>query len=117
LYQHSDVFVLPTLSDGFAITQLEAMAYGLPLIVTPNCGRVVEDGVTGFIVPPRDSATLADAIMRFVLNPNLGAAMSARCLERAKAFSVESYGRKLADILERSKSRRTSKEIAERVWN
>jgi len=40
-YLVADAFVLPTLSDGFAITQLEAMAHGLPVIVTPNCGAVV----------------------------------------------------------------------------
>jgi len=43
-YRKADVFVLPTLSDGFAITQLEAMAYGLPVITTPHCGKVVTEG-------------------------------------------------------------------------
>jgi glycosyltransferase involved in cell wall biosynthesis len=55
-YRRSDVFVLPTLSDGFALTQLEAVAHGLPVITTPNCCRVVEDDKTGSIIPARERA-------------------------------------------------------------
>jgi glycosyltransferase involved in cell wall biosynthesis len=61
-YGRADAFVLPTLSDGFAITQLEAMAHGLPVIATPHCGQVVKDGETGLIVPVRDVNALAQAI-------------------------------------------------------
>ena len=60
-YRQAHLFVLPTLSDGFAVTQLEAMAHGLPVITTPNCGDVVHEGMDGFIVPVRDSQALADA--------------------------------------------------------
>jgi len=70
-YRQSDVFVLPTLSDGFAITQLEAMSYGLPVVATPCCGSVVSDGVDGFIVPPRDANTLAKTIQRYSTEPGL----------------------------------------------
>jgi len=38
-YRQSDVFVLPTISDGFALTQLEAMAHGLPVIATPIAAK------------------------------------------------------------------------------
>jgi glycosyltransferase involved in cell wall biosynthesis len=98
-YRQADVFVLPTLSDGFALTQLEALAHGLPVIVTPNCGRVVENGKTGFIVPPRDPQALADAILRFLRNPSLAAEMRPRCLELVRAFSVEAYGQHLVEII------------------
>jgi glycosyltransferase involved in cell wall biosynthesis len=118
LYQQSDIFVLPTLSDGFAITQLEAMAHGLPVIVTPNCGRVVEDGVSGFIIPPRNAAALAEAIMRFVLNPGLRAEASAACRDRARVFSVEAYSRKLARIIqERLNIGSGAEEILDRMLN
>ncbi len=101
LYERSDVFVLPTLSDGFAITQLEALAHGLPVIVTPNCGRVVEDGVTGFIVPPRDSFALAQALKKFVTQPALLNEMAPQCVEASKKYSLAAYGRSLAEILQR----------------
>jgi glycosyltransferase involved in cell wall biosynthesis len=99
-YGQSDVFVLPTLSDGFAITQLEALVHGLPVITTPNCGRVVEDGITGFIVPPRDSQKLAEAILRFVRNRDLIRQMRPHCLEAVKAYSIKSYGERLKKLIE-----------------
>jgi glycosyltransferase involved in cell wall biosynthesis len=101
LYNDCDIFVFPTLSDGFGLTQLEALAHGLPVIATPNCGRVVEDGWTGFIVPPRDPRALADAILRFVRKPTLAREMSPNCLKAAIAFSVGRYGDRLLEIISR----------------
>ncbi|MFM7135372.1 MAG: glycosyltransferase family 4 protein [Planctomycetota bacterium] len=75
IYRESDVFVLPTISDGFAITQLEAMAAGLPVIATASCGRVVTEGRDGFIVPPRDGRALAAAIARLDADRALLASM------------------------------------------
>jgi glycosyltransferase involved in cell wall biosynthesis len=100
IYQSHDVFVLPTLSDGFAITQIEAMAYGLPVVATPNCGLVVKEGSTGHIVPPRNAEALADAIADFIRHPSLVAQMSAQCLEAVKDYSVETYGRALQNIIQ-----------------
>jgi glycosyltransferase involved in cell wall biosynthesis len=99
-YRQSDVFVLPTLSDGFALTQLEALAHGVPVIATPNCGRVVEDGKTGFIVPARDPQALAEAVMRFVRNRNLAESLRRDCLETVKQFSVATLGARLVDLFQ-----------------
>ena len=99
-YQQSDVFVLPTLSDGFALTQLEALANGLPVIATPNCGRVVEEGKTGFTVPARDAHALADAILKFASDRNLSVSMAPACREAAAVYSVETYGRRLIKIIQ-----------------
>jgi glycosyltransferase involved in cell wall biosynthesis len=84
------VFVLPTLSDGFAITQLEAMAHGLPVVTTPNCGRVVTDGVDGFIVPARDSRALADALVRLDSDRSLLREMSRNALQTVKRYDLPS---------------------------
>jgi glycosyltransferase involved in cell wall biosynthesis len=100
-YRLADVFVLPTLSDGFALTQLEALAHGLPVVATPNCGRVVADGKTGFVVPARDAQALAEAILRFVRTPGLAREMRGPCREAVKAYSVDAYGRRLVEIMER----------------
>jgi hypothetical protein len=106
LYDSATAFVLPTVSDGFAITQLAAFAHGLPVIVTPNCGKVVADGVTGFVVPPRDPVALAGAISRFIDDPDLPAKMSPRCLEAVQAFSIDTYGHRLAEIIDKHMQRR-----------
>jgi glycosyltransferase involved in cell wall biosynthesis len=93
-YRRADVFVLPTLSDGFAITQLEAMAHGLPVIATPNCGDVVTHGVDGFIIPIRDSVALAGAVGRY-RNPNMLAAHRSAAVNKAAGFSIENLSRRL----------------------
>ena len=63
----SDIFVLPSLEDGFARTVTEALACGLPVITTPNTGAsdlIVPDG-NGEIVPIRDAQAIADAIFKW----------------------------------------------------
>lgn len=49
-YQQADVFLFPSLSDGFGLTQLEAQAWKLPLIVSRFCGEVVKDQVNGIVL-------------------------------------------------------------------
>jgi glycosyltransferase involved in cell wall biosynthesis len=86
LYSSHDIFIIPTLSDGFAMTQLEAMAHGLPVIATPHCGEVVEHGINGLIVPARDSRSLAEAIMEMGSDTGKLEAMSIAALARADRF-------------------------------
>jgi len=88
VYKAADVFVLPTLSDGFAITQVEAMGYGLPVIATPNCAEVVTRGVDGFIVPARDARALADAILSLRRDPALLQEMSRNALSKVCNFRL-----------------------------
>ena len=64
-YRDADIFLFPTFSDGFGLTQLEAQAWKLPLIATKFCGDVVEDGINGWLLPDitadrdcRDAATV-----------------------------------------------------------
>lgn len=88
VYRQGHVFVLPTLSDGFAITQLEAMSHGLPVVTTPNCGRVVTDGLDGLIVPAGDGAALAGAFSRLNRDRDLLFEMSRNALETVKRFDL-----------------------------
>ena len=76
-YAAADVFLLPTLSDGFALTQLEALAWRLPLIVTDRCGRVVLDGRNGLLLPDPSAGTIASAVRRLLAEPGLAAELSA----------------------------------------
>lgn len=61
-----DVFVFPTLAEGSARVVFEALACGLFVITTPNCGSIVEDGVHGSIVPPGDIDALEKAIRKAI---------------------------------------------------
>jgi glycosyltransferase involved in cell wall biosynthesis len=87
-YLNADLFVLPTVSDGFAVTQLEAMAHGLPVITTPNCGRVVTSGSDGFVVPACDASSLAKAILACHRDRDLLSLMSANALETSKQYRL-----------------------------
>jgi len=108
LYCQGDIFIFPTLSDGFGITQLEALAHGLPVITTPNCGRVVEEGQTGFIVPPRSPEAIAEAVMQFVRSPDLAPTMSSACVVAARRYSVASYADQLVKIIRRHKEKQNA---------
>jgi len=61
-YRTASVFVLPSLSDSFGLVVYEAMASGIPVIITENCGAEIDNGVQGFVVPARDAEAIADRI-------------------------------------------------------
>jgi glycosyltransferase involved in cell wall biosynthesis len=76
-FRAADVFILPTHSDGFALTQLEAQAHGLPVIASRFCGDVVRDGVNGLLLNEVTGAAMAQCLRELVSNPARLAAMSA----------------------------------------
>ena len=73
LYRQAHAMILPTLSDGFALTQLEALSYNCPVIASPFCGEVVSPGVNGWILPSLEpdaiAATIAEAMASAHLLP------------------------------------------------
>lgn len=97
-YRKAHVFVLPTHSDGFALTQLEAQAHGLPAIVSRRCGDVVLDGASGLLLPDQSAASLRDALLWALRHPQRLAAMSARAISRAADFSPEAVIAQLREI-------------------
>lgn len=68
-YQQADVFLFPTLSDGFGLTQLEAKAWKLPIIASRFCGEVVKDKVNGLILPEVTGQVIAEALQYCLENP------------------------------------------------
>jgi glycosyltransferase involved in cell wall biosynthesis len=98
-YALADVLVLPTHSDPWGLVVNEAMACGLPIIVSSVAGcaaDLVEDGWNGYVVPPRDSEKLSEAIDSVVRQPELRHQMSARSLERIRNYSPEACAAGLA---------------------
>lgn len=80
----ADVFVLPGKSDAFEPALLEAMSLGKPVVATAAGGplEIVEQGVTGLLVPPSDPGALAAALRTLILDPAARAAMGEQGLRR-----------------------------------
>jgi len=89
VYRAHDVFLFPTLSDGFGMTQLEAMAYGLPVIATVRCGAVVQNGVSGILVQPADTRSLVEALVMLKSDPDRLEALSSAAFARSRQFTPE----------------------------
>jgi glycosyltransferase involved in cell wall biosynthesis len=76
-YRDADVFILPTLSDGFGLTQLEAQSWKLPVIASRFCGEVVRDGFNGLLLDEVSGEAIANAVRKFLQTPASLSAMSA----------------------------------------
>jgi glycosyltransferase involved in cell wall biosynthesis len=96
-YRAADIFILPTLSDGFAITQLEAQAYGLPVISSKFCGPVVQGGRNGLILEEPSAACIAAAIRDCIADPtrlqNFAAASRV-----ANEFTIDALAQRLQEL-------------------
>ena len=88
-YRDADVFILPTLSDGFGLTQLEAQSWKLPVIASRRCGEVVRDGVNGVVLEEVSAAAIAEALLRLMRSPDVLEGMS-RKSGVAEEFSLNS---------------------------
>jgi glycosyltransferase involved in cell wall biosynthesis len=95
LMRSCDVFVLPSIVEGRALVQQEAMACGLPLIATKNAGAsdLIEDGVTGFLVPIRSPEAIAGKISWCAANRSRISGMGIAARERAGQLSWHGYGK------------------------
>jgi 1,2-diacylglycerol 3-alpha-glucosyltransferase len=99
LYALAEALVLPTHSDTWGLVVNEAMACGLPIIVSSVAGcslDLVEDGWNGYVVPPRDSDKLSLAICSLARLPELKERMSVHSLERIRNYSPEACADGLA---------------------
>lgn len=97
VYHKADVFVLPSLVEGFPQTALQAMASGLPVIVSENTfgEDVVTDGVDGYIVPIRDPEAIAERLRHLYDCPGERRRMGLAARRRAEDFSWERYGNRV----------------------
>ena len=100
LLQRANLFVLPSYTENFGIAVVEAMAAGLPVLVSNrvNIWREIHDAGAGMVVNP-DVTEVADAILRLMDNPSLAKGMGAQGRRIARErFSWESVGERLVGL-------------------
>jgi len=129
VYEQLDVLVVPSVwPENSPVTIAEAMASGLPVIASDigGIGEAVDDGATGFLVPAKDSQSLAERIERFLAHPDLRREMGQRAREKIQAYSSENQVRRLSALYqELSRPRKESWSLdadvllytADQPWN
>jgi glycosyltransferase involved in cell wall biosynthesis len=99
LYTGSDLFVFPSLYEGFGLPVLEAMQCGCP-VITSNCSSLPEViGDAGIMIDPTDIAALTRSVEKVLSNPAVRNDMKMKGLDRSKLFSWEKAARSMLDDL------------------
>jgi glycosyltransferase involved in cell wall biosynthesis len=103
--RRSDIFILPSLTEGLSNAGIEAMGCGLPVVMT-DCGGAregVTDGVEGFVVPLWDPEAMAEALLKLARDPELRARMGRAARERVlHDFTGERHVREFVRLFEES---------------
>lgn len=97
-YQQADVFLFPTHSDGFGLTQLEAQAWNLPIITSEFCGAVVKDQINGLILPEITGKTIAKSIYNCIKNPDQLYSWSQKSKLNLSSFSMDSLAKNFKNV-------------------
>jgi len=104
-YSQGSVFVMPSLEEGFAMVQFQAMACGLPLICTTNTGGedlITKDGEEGFVIPIRDVEALKKKILYLYQNQDICNKMGQKAKKRVEdGFTWDDYGDRYIENLKR----------------
>jgi glycosyltransferase involved in cell wall biosynthesis len=104
LMSRSHVLALPSIEEGLALVQAQAMACGCPVVCSTNTGGedLFSDGVEGFIVPIRDPIALADRLQRLADDPVLERSMREAALRRVRSIGGwKEYGDRWESLLQR----------------
>ncbi|WP_167547026.1 glycosyltransferase [Stieleria maiorica] len=101
LMRSMDVFVLPSIVEGRALVQQEALACGLPIVVTANAGAedLVEDEKAGFLIPINDPRAIAQRLEQLEQDRHLLAGMSLAAVEKAAELTWASYRTQVVDAV------------------
>ena len=102
VYSDGAIFVLPSIADGFGMVVTQALACGLPVIVTDNVGAkdIVIEGVNGYVVPNADIGSLKQKIMTLYNDQDLLIKMSIAAKQiSTESMTWNSYGDRLKEFL------------------
>jgi len=97
-YQQADVFLFPTHSDGFGLTQLEAQAWKLPIIASHFCGSVVKEQINGLILRQVTGKEIAQALTFCLHNPQELTKFSHNSTQILSDFTLDKLGQKITAI-------------------
>lgn len=98
-YQEADVFLFPTLSDGFGLTQLEAQAWKLPIITSQFCGEVIKHNVNGWVLTEVTGDTIASALHECIDNPGHLARLSSASVPSSR-FALDRIGQEWLTVVD-----------------
>lgn len=116
-YAHAGCFVLPSTREPWGLVVNEAMAAGLPVLVSDRCGcsvDLVQQGENGFTFDPQDGALLTRLLERIAgMSEAERSAMGARSAERIQAYSPQRFGEAIASLLPGDGRSKRSKLLAE----
>jgi glycosyltransferase involved in cell wall biosynthesis len=100
LYREADIFALPSLEEGSPLVTYEAMAHGLPMLVSPmGGGGMVRDGIDGIVLPPYDEDAWVEALRKLASSANLRQQMGTAAQQRIQSFTWEKVANRRAALI------------------
>jgi len=97
-YYDHDIFILPSLAEGSSLSVYEALASGMPCIISANVGGVVTDGKDGFVIPVKDKLAIEESVRRFVDDRWLIEKMSLEARKTAESHTWDLFERRVAEL-------------------
>ena len=97
IMRRHDILVLPSIVEGCALVQQEALSCGLPIVITPNTGGkdFIDEEKTGFLIPIRNPECIASKIEWFIKNKHYISEMRDYCIKKSQNFTWEKYAKRI----------------------
>ena len=95
-----DALILPSIVEGRALVQQEAMSCGLPIVATPNAGGedLIDEGITGHLIPIQSPAKIAEKILSLQDAQENKTDIKKACVRKAKSYTWTEYAQMIIDF-------------------